>query len=119
MMTIEAREGDLIRIEATGTLTDDDYDRLIPLVDERIERHRDVRIVVDMVGLEGLTPGAAIEDARLGVRHAGDVERLAAIGDARWQAWVTRLAEPFVNADVRFFGADEREAALAWIHEGT
>jgi hypothetical protein len=64
--------------------------------------------------LRGWQAGAAWDDARFAFQHFHDVERLAVIGEKRWQKVLTFLSKPFTRAEVRYFAGSEAEAAQEW-----
>lgn len=107
----------VIRATVTGQLHESDYHQLTPQIDRLLERHAGVRMLIQLSDFKGWSPGAAWEDAKLGVHHYSDFERLAVVGDKHWEEWMTRLARPFTLADVRFFEPFDIEKALTWIAE--
>lgn len=117
MYGLEHEEGDVVTIVVRDRLTDEDYELLRPDLEAAIERHGTVRLVWDMVGFDGWTPGALWQDAKFDIRHNDDVTRIAMIGDTRWQAWMTAAMKPFAHADVRYFDSTDREAAYTWVRD--
>ncbi|MDZ7841425.1 MAG: STAS/SEC14 domain-containing protein [Gammaproteobacteria bacterium] len=107
----------VIRATVSGQLQESDFHVLTPQVEQVLEDHASVRMLIQLSGFEGWSPGAAWEDGRLGIRHYADFERFAVVGDGRRDEWVTRLSKPFMLADVRFFEPGESNKALAWITE--
>lgn len=110
-------ESRVIRAAVTGKLQESDYRELGPYIAGALEHHASVRLLVQFSQFKGWSAGAAWEDAKLGFQHFSDFERLAVVGDKRWEEWMTRLAAPFTLADVRFFEPSEMEKALAWVTE--
>ena len=49
------------------------------------------------------------------LKHADDYEKIAMVGEKKWQEWITRFMKPFTNAEVRYF--DLKEKAKAWISQ--
>lgn len=118
LLTIEGEsEPRVIRATVTGRLHESDYHHLTPRVEELLEHHAGLRMLVHLSDFEGWSPGAAWEDAKLGFHHYADFERLAVAGDKYWEEWMARLARPFTLADVRFFEPADMSKALAWITE--
>lgn len=107
----------VIRAAVTGRLQESDFHHLSPQIEQLLERHASVRMLVQLSDFNGWSPGAAWEDAKLGFHHYADIERLAVVGDSDWEEWMTRLSRPFALADIRFFEPSEMEKALAWITE--
>lgn len=107
----------VVRAVVTGELQEADYRRLTPRIDELLQQHSSVRLLVQLSDFKGWSVGAAWEDAKLGFQAFSSIERLAVIGDTRREEWMTLLARPFTLADVRFFELAETDKGLAWITE--
>jgi hypothetical protein len=45
------------------------------------------------------------------------MERIAVVGDKKWESWMATLCKPFTMAKVRYFEASEIDAAWAWLNE--
>ena len=54
---------------------------------------------------------------QFGARHFRDIERLAMVGETKWQHGMAIFGKPFTTAMVRYFEHDEVEAARAWVSE--
>jgi len=118
LLTVDGEQAPrVIRAAVTGQLQESDYRLLTPRINELLERHSSVRMVVQLSDFEGWSAGGVWEDVKLGVHAFASIERLAIIGDKRWEEWMTTLAKPFTLADVRFFEPFDAEKALAWITE--
>lgn len=118
MLDINHLEDNIIAVTVSGTLTGDDYETLTPRLEREAERHSAVRLVWEMQGFRGWQPGALWEDAKLDARINSGVTKLAMIGEARWQDWLTQLSKPFASGELRYFDVSERDAAYAWIRAG-
>ena len=44
-----------------------------------------------------------------------DYEKIAMVGDKKWQNWITQFMKPFTNADIKYFNIDQKEDAKNWI----
>jgi hypothetical protein len=54
----------------------------------------------------------------LGLRHYRDFDRIAMVGDRKWEKWMATLGKPFTRAKIRYFDVSEIDAAWNWIGEG-
>ena len=112
-------DGNVLGVRVSGTITGDDYERFRPVLDERVREFGTVRLLIHMDDFHGWGDLDALwEDAKLDAAHYADVERLAMVGEERWQDWVTRLTDLFAPGDVRYFDEDDLAASWAWIREG-
>ena len=88
----------------------------LPLLEEATRTGRRIRCLCQ-VGPEfrGLTPSAAWEDVRLGLRALRLFEACAVVSDLGWIRESTRLAAFFMPCPVQVFGEHEREQAIKWL----
>ena len=52
------------------------------------------------------------------VAHSWEFERIAMVGDRKWEQWMAMLCKPFTQAKVWYFDVSEIDAARNWIGEG-
>jgi hypothetical protein len=45
------------------------------------------------------------------------IERVALVGDRKWEAGMAVFCKPFTTAKVRYFDAAKSNEAMAWINE--
>ena len=72
---------------------------------------------MELHDFRGWTVGALWEDTKFAARHFNDLERLAVVGEKKWEKGLAFFAKPFTTAAVRYFDMTEREKARAWIRE--
>ena len=111
----EQDDGKLLAIRLKGRLRGEDYQRLGPQLDAAIARHGKVRLICDATAWEGISPDAVWEDLKLGLRHFTGFDRVALIGERDWMAWATKLGDAIMPYKMRFFTADQADAAWHWI----
>jgi hypothetical protein len=110
-------KGNILVISATGKLTDKDYKEvLIPRLEAIIRDHGKARLLLDMGNeFHGWEAAAAWDDARFGLAHRKDFERLGVIGGPKWVEWSVKIGSVAISGEVKTFSADEREQAMRWI----
>lgn len=106
-----------LEIRLTGRLTADDYIRIVPELERRISESGRLRLLVVMHDFHGWDAGALWEDLKFDLRHFSDIERLALVGETRWQAGMSLFCRPFTTAVIRFFEPAETDAARKWLEE--
>ena len=120
-MSIELHEeagGKILIVKLTGKLVKQDYEHFSPEVARLIGQHGKIRILVQMHDFHGETMGALWEDIKFGVKHYAHFERLALVGDRKWEARMAEFCKPFTTATVRYFDEAKATEATDWIHEG-
>lgn len=113
---VEPQEnGKVLMVHLEGTLRAEDYKTFVPAVEKEIGRHGKIRMIVEMTHFHGWDAGAAWEDLKFDVKHFRDIERLAFVGERKWEEWMARFCKPFTTAQVRYFPAENESEARAWI----
>jgi stage II sporulation SpoAA-like protein len=113
---IEGLPAGIDGVRCNGKLTRADYDAVVvPLLEEVQREHRRMRCLVEVDGFDGITPTAAFEDVRLGLRALGSFDGCAVVSDLAWVGQVLRLAGFLLPYPVRIFPRDRREDAITWL----
>jgi hypothetical protein len=116
-MSVELHEeagGKLLVVGLTGKLTKGDYERFVPEVERLIRQYGKIRLLVRMHDFHGWTMGALWEDIKFDFKHFRDIERLALVGDRKWEAGMAAFCKPFTTATVRYFDESKADEAFAW-----
>jgi hypothetical protein len=69
----------------------------------------------DMTGFHGRETGAMREDTRFAIHHFADIERIAMVGEMRWQQGMASLCNPFTKAAIRSFDYADAAEAQKWL----
>lgn len=100
---------------AEDKLSDEDYDRIIPVLQGKIRTFGKIRWYFEMRDFKGWTLSAMWDDLKLGLKYSKDLEMIAMVGDKKWEKRLTQLMKPFTGAEIKFFKAENREQAKIWI----
>ncbi|NVB37487.1 STAS/SEC14 domain-containing protein [Pseudenhygromyxa sp. WMMC2535] len=107
-------------VEPQGPLRATDFDHLALLVDPWIESEGELNGLVihaeHFPGWESI--GGFIRHAKFLRDHHRKIDRVALATDIKLAELAPHLAEHFVKAEIRSFGYDELDAAVAWAAEG-
>jgi hypothetical protein len=110
--------GRLLRVRVTGKLTKADYAIFVPMVERLMRLHGKIRILLELNDFHGWTAGALWEDVKFDAKHFNDIERLAIVGEKRWEHGIALFCRPFTTAKIRYFDQSELLDADAWIRAG-
>ncbi|EMI28707.1 SpoIIAA family protein [Rhodopirellula europaea] len=113
----EIAEGKIIELVLSGKLTGEAYEQFVPVVDAQIERWGKVRMMVVLTDFHGWDAAALWADTKFAMKHFSDIERLALVGESKWEAGMATFCKPFTKAAVKYFDHANIEDARAWIHE--
>ena len=113
----ESSDGILI-VRLSGGVTFDDAQAFIPKAEEKLASGGPFRCFLDWEDFEGWEPDVESDRFLFRKSHRGDFQRIAIVGDTEWEKERARLAE-VIACEVRLFDPAERDAAWAWLREGT
>lgn len=108
---------DVLGVQARGKITARDYDEtLVPHIERMLKDHKKVKLLFHAGSdFEGYSTGAMWDDAKLGVMHLTDFDKVAIVSDVGWVRHGTKLFAPLFPAQFHLFSNDELDEAKAWI----
>ena len=106
---------DHIEVRATGKLTKEFYKNFASTLDRLVQERGKVRILFEMRDFHGWTAGAMWEDVKVAFKHWNDIERLALVGETKWEKGMAVFCKPFTAAKIKYFDHTDIDAARAWV----
>lgn len=106
-----------VAFKLSGKLHDEDYKTFVPLVDAAIAESGKVRLLAQFHDFQGWDLHALWDDIKFGTTHCTTIERIALVGEKKWEDWMAKVCKPFTMAKVRYFDVSEIDAAWAWLGE--
>jgi hypothetical protein len=107
----------VLAFKMSGKLHDEDYKRFVPLIDEAAAKQGKVRLLALFEDFHGWDLRALWDDIKFATTHCTTIERIALVGDRKWEQWMARVCKPFTLARIRYFDVSEIDAARAWLAE--
>jgi fructose-bisphosphate aldolase, class I len=104
-------------VHVTGLLVEADYKYFVTELERQIGKHGKLRLLFDMTDFDGWDPRAAWDDFKLGVAHFSAIERMAMVGETKWQQGMALFCKPFSYATVRYFNHGAGTEAFQWLEE--
>jgi hypothetical protein len=120
-MAIELSEkagGKVVWAKVSEKLHKEDYEQFVPEIDRVVEANGKIRIGMEMHDFHGWDLSAMWEDTKVGLRHFSDIERIALVGETRWEQGIATFCKPFYKATVRYFDTSQADEAHRWLEEG-
>jgi hypothetical protein len=115
---VQTSSSRIIGFKLSGQLHDEDYRTFVPIVDAAVKAGGKLSMFVQCSeGFQGWDLHAAWDDIKFAAGHYSDFDRIAMVGDKKWEEWMARLCKPFTQATVRYFDVTEIEAAWTWLRE--
>ncbi len=107
----------VLAFKMSGKLHDEDYTHFVPLVDSAIAAQGKIRILAQFHDFHGWDMHALWDDIKFATSHCAKIERIAMVGDKKWEKWMAAVCKPFTLAKIKYFDVAEIDAAQKWIAE--
>ena len=113
----EENGGSILIIHISGKLVKEDYESFVPEFERLVRQHGKLHVLFDLTDLHGWDAGAMWADLKFDIKHFADIERLAVVGDKKWQLNMATFCKPFTKAAVRYFDHTDAVEARKWLNE--
>ncbi len=113
----ESAVGNIIEVEASGKLTKEAYEEFVPMTEQKIKDHGKIRVLFVMHDFHGWDAGAMWEDIKFDLKHFNHIERLAIVGESKWEKGMSVFCRPFTTAKIKYFDRADIDQAHTWIEE--
>jgi hypothetical protein len=113
----EDNGGKVLIVHVSGKLTKADYERFVPEFERLVQQHGKVRVLFDMIGFHGWEASALWEDIKFDLKHFSDIERLAMVGDKKWEHGMATFCKPFTMAKIQYFDHTNWAEARTWLNQ--
>ena len=113
---IEGLPPDVLAIEATGTVTHEDYRTvLIPKAEAMMAKGQIKMLYIIRKEFASYELEALWDDGAFGIKHWREFKRIAVVADQAWIRASVSMFAPFFPAEVRLFKLSDLVAAKEWI----
>ena len=114
---MSASSKNVIGFRMTGKLTDADYKAVAPEFEDGIKRYGKIRLLWLLEDFHGWESRAAWDDYDYWRKYGKEIERVAIVGNKRWEEWMTKLAQLFMKGGVKYFDESQLDDAWVWVRE--
>ena len=106
-----------LKLKITGKLTHKDYETIIPMIDSALAEVKEPKIntLVDITELDGWEMRAAWDDFKLGLKHGSEFEKIALVGNKKWQEAISKISNWFMSGEIKYF--EKRDEGLLWLSQ--
>ncbi len=120
MIRITQKDGRVLEVEATGSITHEDYENALPQFERTIEEHGAMDCLLHVHHVDSIEPKAIMDDLKFDVRHASDFGRVALVTSTKWHEWATKAWAAFIpDCEVKCFEPERMSEARDWVRAGS
>lgn len=105
----------ILKMKIKGALTIEDYEIIVPMIEQIVEQNGKVRMLVELYDFQGWNFEPDSTGPRFRKKEFKDLEKIALVTDYRWRGEVVIFSEIFSNAEVKLFDPDGSVSAVKWI----
>jgi hypothetical protein len=115
----EEDEGNFLVVEVCDKLTNSDFESLAPEFQRLVQHRGKVRVLYELNHFHGWDAQALWDEIKFNFRNFADVERIAIVGDEKWEHCIEELWRPFTLAKVQYFHHIDAFKARQWLRESS
>ncbi len=106
-----------MKMKLIGTLTHEDYRVMIPMIENAIKgvENPKIKVLVDATEFNGWELRAAWDDLRFGLKHSDDFDKIAFVGNKKWEEYGIKISNWFMGGEMKYF--EDIEKAMEWINQ--
>ena len=106
-----------LTLKVIGKLTHEDYGTITPMIESALEgvKAPKIRVFLDASELEGWEMRAAWDDFKLGMKHGREFEKIAILGNKRWQELAAKIGSWFISGESKYF--EDAKEAFNWLDD--
>jgi hypothetical protein len=113
---LDRSSGKVVGFKLSGKLHDEDYKHFVPAIDAAAGEGK-AKILAWFHDFHGWDAHALWDDIKFSTTHCTKIEKIALVGEKKWEEWMAKVCKPFTMATIKYFDATEIDAAWAWLEE--
>lgn len=107
--------GNVVAFKAIGKISDEDFQNILPTFEAAMTDGSGLKLLADLEHFDGWEWQAAYDKTAFGIKHWGDIQKIAILGETQWEVLSAKIADRVMQAEVRQFPLTDRDAAVTWI----
>jgi hypothetical protein len=116
---LERSSGSVFGLEICGKETGENLEQIKPLLGELLMEHEKVNILILLTDFTGWDLKGFFGEIRLGLKFYNRMNKIAIVGDKKWEELLVKIDAPFEKAEERFFYLNDLEKAWEWVEENS
>ena len=116
--TLPSPNPQLLGFKLSGKLHDEDYKKFVPEIDAAIAKQGKIRMLAQFHDFHGWDLHAMWDDTKFATTHCTKIDRIALVGEKKWEQWMAKVCKPFTMAHLKYFDVAQIGEAWTWLGEG-
>jgi hypothetical protein len=115
LSTMERSTDKILGYTISGDMTKADYQTLGPVLSSVIKSEGSVSVLFDLTGFKREKISALGSDVDFGQQFQGKIDKIALVGNSKWESHLTKLIEPYDAKEAKFF--ETNNDAWTWLND--
>lgn len=108
----------ILALRISGKLTQEELDNLVPSLEKYSSSSDHPHLLMIMEDFKGWEDAATLwKDLQMDSKYIGHFDRIAVVGEKKWQEWGTKLVDPITSEELKFFSIEQAEDAWNWAED--
>jgi len=107
IQTMEESSDAAIGYTVIGEVGEADYQTLVPAVQAAIDKSGSINLLLDLTQFKWEKIDAWKSDIDFGETYKNKIDKMALVGNAKWERHLTKLAQPFYAQQTKYFENDD------------
>lgn len=112
---LEKTSKKVLATKISGKLDHQDYNQIFPLVEDTVRKYGKVCLYVELENFEGWDNAQAVWDELKTFKYINDLEKVAVVGDKKWEEYATKASSFVLPAKIKYFLPEQKEEAKNWV----
>jgi hypothetical protein len=109
----------IVEMTVDGGISAVEFDDIVGKIEAAIEKHGNVRLLKHIRSLGAVPVSKFWDDIKFGFENMKHFSHAAVVADQKWIEVFTKMAKPFISAEVRYFNEAEIDQARQWLRRDT
>jgi hypothetical protein len=107
LQTMDQSSDTAIGYTVVGEVGEADYQTLVPAVQAAIDKSGSINMLLDLTQFKWEKVDAWKSDLDFGQTYKNKIDKMALVGNAKWERHLTKLAQPFYAKQTKYFESDD------------
>jgi hypothetical protein len=114
---LEKSSGNVFGYKVMGFIDRQDYDVLEKDADSVLEKHENMKLLLQFDKFMFEFMSAWGKDMGFGMKYGEKIEKLAIVGEKKWQKLLAKFSAPIFGKESKFFHTDDIDLAWDWLEK--
>ena len=112
---LPSKEKSTVMFRFNKKITVQDYDYLLPMLEDKIERHGKLKLYCEFDNVAGIERNVAIRDGKFFLNHRHNFKKIAVVGVRKWVKQMMQLGDYLYSGELKHFEKSHANEALKWL----